>query len=282
MKEERETKSQKIVGFINKAMDIVDVVPGLSISVIDKEGLLLSKGFGYADLENSIPASNKTNFYIASTTKSFVGLLGLVLHDEGLLNLDRDILELKPFSKFERQDVFQNIKVRDLLTHQTGIDNGFLSFRLAYTGDYTNDDILRITEDQTFLREEGKEFEYTNFGYYLYGLILKEELGKNWQDLLEQKIFNPLNMENASGYISKTEDKYLAFPYHGADPWSLQKSHTLKTDATMHPAGGLMMNANDVSKFLSAYVSNDHKLGKSDLLARSYKPYAETGNDIPV
>ncbi|MEM6813045.1 MAG: serine hydrolase domain-containing protein [Bacteroidota bacterium] len=278
--EKEPLKTSKINAFINKAMDSVEIVPSLSVAIIDSTGIVMVKGFGRSDIENNIRATEKTNYYIASTTKSFVGFLATILDDENHIMLNSEITSYKPFSEFESKDVFENVTIRDLLSHQSGLDNGFLSFRLAYSGSYTREDILRIIEDYTFLREEGKQFEYTNLGYYLYSVILKEELGSNWQDLIDEKVFTPLQMEIASAYISQSPEKLTAQPYYGTFPDSFKKAGTIKSDETMHAAGGLMMNAEDAAKSLQFYLNkgklNNYQVYPEEIVKKSYQKEVET------
>ena len=103
--------NSKINSFIYKAMDSVGVVPSLSIAIIDSTGVVMTKGFGKSDIEHNILASEKTNYYIASTTKSFVGLLATILDDEDLISLDAQITSYKPFNEFKNTDVFKNITI---------------------------------------------------------------------------------------------------------------------------------------------------------------------------
>jgi len=277
-------KQQLIPNFTKAAMDSIHVVPGVAIAVVDSSGILFTKGFGYSDLENEVNVSEETNFYIASTTKPFVGLLGNILHKEGLLDLDEEIIHYKPFKNFENTTVFQNITIRDLLSHQSGIDNVYLSFRLAYSGEYTKSDILRIIEEDTFQKDTGKTFQYTNFGYYLFSVLLEEHLGSKWQDLLDEKVFSPLKMEHATAYISKNDPTSLAQPYSGTWPTSLRQTDTKKTDATMHAAGGLVMNARDVARFMLFYLNKGILDGKQiypeEVVETSYSKMAPTGDAI--
>ncbi|WP_437397917.1 serine hydrolase domain-containing protein [Flagellimonas lutimaris] len=284
--QDKQATIKEVTGFVKSAMDSIQVVPGVAVAIVDSTGVVMTKGFGFSDLENDIKVTEETNFYIASTTKPFVGLLGAILHYEGLLDLDKKIVDYKPFKNFGRKDVFENVTIRDLLSHQSGIDNPYLSFRLAYTGSYTNEDILRIIEEETHYREEGKEFEYTNFGYYLFSVLLQEEFGAKWQDLLDEKVFAPLNMPDASGYISENRPSLWAQPYYGTRPSTLKKASTLKTDATMHAAGGLVMNAKDVANFMRFMINNGYLDGEQvypeQVVLNNYSKEVSTGDDIPV
>lgn len=249
----QESKEQRLSGFIDKTLKTLPIIPSVSIAVSNGEGSLFTKGFGKYDLENRLVADSKTNYYMASSTKSFVGLLAAISANEGTIDLNRKINTYKPFRDFSRNDVFRNITVLDLLTHQSGIDNNYLSFLLAYSGDYTKENILKLIEQETIKNENGNNFEYTNFGYYLFDFLLQEEFGLNWKDVLKEKVFEPLGMDNTTAYISQTPT--MALPYNSVFPEKLKELHLKKTNATMHAAGGLVSNAHDMAKYLTFLIN---------------------------
>ena len=129
-------KSQQLEKFVNQTLEEIDIIPGLSVAVVMDAGIVFTKGFGLSNLETGEKATEKTNFYIASSTKAFNGLLATELAAEGRLDLNRDISTYKPFSEFENREVFEGVSVQDLLSHTSGIDNPYLSFLLAYIGPF--------------------------------------------------------------------------------------------------------------------------------------------------
>ncbi len=280
----QENKSEKLSNFIEKTMQSTPIIPGVSIAVADANGTLFTRGFGYADVENKIPATAETNFYIASVTKAFNGLLTTILAEEGKIDLSAQITSYKPFREFDNKEIFQNITVMDLLAHQSGIDNKYLSFKLAYTGDYTEEEILDLVENNCAVNEEGKAFEYSNFGYYLLDLLLTAELDKSWKDLLQEKVFHPLGMDNTTAYISKVNPENLALPYMTIFPEKTDQVYLKKNDQTMHAAGGLVTSANDIGKFISFYVnkgkSGDQQLYPPALIQQTYTQQAAAGHKI--
>ena len=263
----QEDKTIRLSGFIEKTMKAAPVIPGVSVAVANSEGTLFARGFGFADIENEIPATAETDFYIASITKAFNGLLATILEEEGKIDLSQKITHYKPFSQFKNKSVFENISVMDLLSHQSGMDNKFLSFKLAYTGDFSEEEILRLIEENSKSNEEGKTFQYTNFGYYLLDVLIKAETGKSWKDLLREKLFSPLGMDNTTAYISKVPAKNLALPYLTIFPDQVERSYLMKNDQTMHAAGGLVTSAEDIGKFLSFYL-NEGQLGERQIFPR--------------
>ena len=277
------TKEEQLRAFVEKALEEFSMIPGISVAVSNHEGTIYSRGFGYADIENKVKANEKTNFYIASCTKSFNGLLASILESEGKIDLKEQIINYKPFSAFTNRDLFNGITVMDLLSHQSGLDNEFLSFKLAYSGDYTQDQILDLIENESIANENGKSFEYTNYGYYLLDVLLQAELGESWKDLLKERVFNPIGMEQTTAYMSEVSANQLALPYNGVNADKVEKSRLMKTDETMHAAGGLVSTADDISKFLSFYLNegnvNGNQLYSKELVKGTYSQQTEATNN---
>lgn len=260
--------------FIKKGLTTTQVVPSLSVAVVKDGEVVFTEAFGYADLETKREADTQTSYYIASTTKAYNGLLATLLAEEGLIDLERPITNYKPFKDFERKSVFEGITINDLLSHQSGIDNPYLSFRLAYTGEYSKEEVLKLVEEETQQNETSKAFLYTNFGYYLLDLLLEAELGKSWRDLLEEEVFEPLGMTKTTAYASKTTD--LALPHGGVFPERVSAYDLRKTDATMHAAGGLMTTAEDAAKFLQFFLQ---KHEKTPVLQQTYAQQVEAAHE---
>ncbi|MEQ8245392.1 serine hydrolase [Fulvivirga sp.] len=271
--------TQMLNSFIQSTLEISEIVPSVSVAIVRDTDILYLETFGYANWEQEQPATNQSVYYIASCTKAFNGLLAHILAKEGSIELNAPILNYKPFKDFKRKEVFQNITIMDLLTHQSGIDNPYLSFRLAYTGEYTDAEILKLIEEETQPNEAGKVFEYTNFGYYLLDYLLQAELGKDWRDLLDEKLFQPLGMNSSTAYASKVPADKLARPHGGIFKGEVKVSPLQKNDAVMHAAGGLMTSIEDAAKFLQFYLAGGNGVYPKDLVENSYRQQVEAKHE---
>jgi len=273
-------KAQRLTAFIEKAMETSQIVPGLSVAVAGKDGSLYQQGFGYANLEQQQAVTPQTSFYIASCTKAYNGLLAAILEEEGKLDLQQTILEYAPFRNFSEKEIFRGITVMDLLTHQSGIDNPYLSTLLAYSGEYTEAQILRLIEEDTQPNETGKAFQYTNYGYYLLDVIIQAEFGQSWRDLLADKIFQPLDMQQTTAYVSDADVSSLAIPYAGLYPKNLEPIYLRKTDATMHAAGGLLTNGTDAARLLTFYLNKGEGLYPQATVVQSFTKRVHTNHEF--
>ncbi len=141
------------------------VSPGLSIAVVRGSEILYLKGFGYADRESRRPVTNDTQFYIASTTKSFTALAASLLAERGEIDLDASVNRYLPSVAWHPSLSPASITLRNLLTMTHGIrPGGPVDLRTAYTGEFTHADLLRLLADHP-PAEAGRAFRYSNLGY---------------------------------------------------------------------------------------------------------------------
>lgn len=255
--------------FITKTMAAVPALPGISVAIVKDGKPVLVQGYGYADQQKNQRATAETAFYIASATKSFTGLLSLMLEAEGKIGLDKPLTTYKPFKNLKNKEVFQNITIRELLNHTSGIENSYITFREAYTGDKPLETLTMLLEEKTTVREQGKTYSYDNLGYNIFGILLKAEFGWNWQDLLQQKIFSPLSMRHTSAYMSVAEkNKWsVAWPYRPSGDGTIVKGDLVKRDNMMQAAGGLICSANDAAEWLALYQNKGKRNGKQLIAA---------------
>jgi len=110
-------------------------VAGAQLAIINRDGILWGGNYGYADLENNRPVTDKTMFRIGSITKSFVAVSVMMLVEKGQLSLDDPIKELAPELSFKNQWEYANpVQLVHLLEHTAGFDDMHL-MEYATNGD---------------------------------------------------------------------------------------------------------------------------------------------------
>ena len=97
-------------------------IPGLSVAVV-REGnpLLLMKGYGIANLEHSVPATEKTVYEVAWVGKTFTATMVMMLVEEGVIELDRAIAAFKIFTDITL--TVQDVEIQGDLLVEYGIFN---------------------------------------------------------------------------------------------------------------------------------------------------------------
>jgi CubicO group peptidase (beta-lactamase class C family) len=149
-------------------------IPGLAIAVIWHGHIEKATGYGYADLDFSVPATSTTLFSVASVTKSFTAVGIMMLEEAGKLTLDDPItkyLDGLPASWHE-------VKIRQLLNHTSGIPDVMAnSFTLDTIAD-TPEEMFRVLHDKPLAFASGSERRYNQANYMLLGLLIEKLSGK--------------------------------------------------------------------------------------------------------
>lgn len=238
--------------FIQSLYDSVGSMAGMTVVVVKGDETVYQQSIGYANREKRVAVTPHTAFYIASSTKSFTGLLAAMLDERGIIRLDDPLVKYFPEVEFDPSLSVEQVRIRDLLTHTAGLENEGITFRTAFSGEHTPSDLIGILS-HTRAREGGYgTFSYTNLGYNIYAMILEKVTGRPWQDWLEEEIFQPLGMDHTTAYMSKAEknDWQLALPYAGLAPDDIRRLYLRKKDNTMQAAGGLITTGSDMARWL--------------------------------
>lgn len=170
--------------FVRKQME-KDKIPGLTIGFYIDDYVWV-KGFGYADLENKVPAKAESAYRIASVTKPFTATAILQLVEKGKIDLDAEIQTYVPYYPKQQWPV----TVRQLLVHLGGGQHGSM---LGPEYVSPREVVGRISKHPLKF-EPGTKYEYTTSGYNLLGAAIEEVTGKSFDDYLRENIFLPLGM----------------------------------------------------------------------------------------
>jgi CubicO group peptidase (beta-lactamase class C family) len=166
-------------------------VPGLALAVVVGDSVVHARGYGVTQLGGTEAVDIHTLFAIASTTKAFTTAALGILVDEGKLGWDDPVTDHLPDFALADPYVSRELTVRDLLTHRVGaarLDN------LWIASPFDRDEILRrarhLPQTESFRRSYG----YNNILYIVAGELAGRVAGTSWDDLLETRIFRPLDM----------------------------------------------------------------------------------------
>lgn len=173
-------------------------VAGLTIGVKRGADLLLVKGYGVADIENSVPMTAETVYRIGSLTKQFTAAAVMQLVEAGLIGLDDPMTQYLPNYPTQGHEV----SIRHLLTHTSGIKSytslGDVFWLKAGLLDLTHTEMLELFQDEPFDFAPGEAYRYNNSGYYLLGMIIEEVSGETYDDYVDVHLFGPLGLSRSS------------------------------------------------------------------------------------
>src|SRR6267142_2200047 len=174
-------------------------IPGLSLAVLSGDRILMSRGYGFANVELRVPASDSTIYQSGSMGKQFTAALVETLVGQQRLRLDDPIVRWFP----EGGSVWEGITVRHLLTHTSGIAE-YTDSAFDYRKDYTEDELVKFAASRPLDFRPGERWSYSNTGYFLLGALVRRVSGRFYGDLLRDSVFKPLGM-NDSRIISEAD-----------------------------------------------------------------------------
>jgi len=174
-----------------------------SVLVANRDGVLLKKGYGLANFEWQIPNAPDTKFRLGSITKQFTSMAVMQLVAEGKITLDDKMTQ---YLDDYRADTGDKITIRHLLTHTSGIPSytgqvGFI--QRVSRNPYGVAEFVKTYASGDLEFEPGTKYAYNNSGYFLLGAILEKVTGKPYEQVIKERIFDPLGMKD-SGYDHHT------------------------------------------------------------------------------
>jgi CubicO group peptidase (beta-lactamase class C family) len=184
-------------------------IPGCAVMVRRDGKVVLSAGYGMANLEHAVRVTPQTIFQSGSMGKQFTSMAVMMLVEEGKLSLDDPITKhLSVPSKWS------GITVRHLLTHTSGL--GDYPAHYSLQDDYTEAELLKMISAEPLAFAPGEKWNYSNLGYVTLGILMHRVTGAFYGEFLQKRIFDPLGMKNtriideadvipnrAAGYILK-------------------------------------------------------------------------------
>lgn len=204
--------------------------------------VVLSKGYGFANVELEVPNTPQTKFRLGSITKQFTAASVMLLQEQGKLNVQ------DPVCKYVENcpAAWQPITIHNLLTHTSGIPNftGFPDYMKTMALPTTIPETLARFRDKPLEFKPGERFSYSNSGYVLLGHIIEKVSGKSYDQFLRENIFVPLGMKNTGADVTSEVLKGRAAGYR-VGPNGLTNAPYLDMSIP-HAAGALYSTVEDL------------------------------------
>jgi CubicO group peptidase (beta-lactamase class C family) len=217
-------------------------VPSASIAIVRDGKIVLAKAYGTAN--DGLPARPDLAYQIASNSKQFTAMALLLLEDEGKLSLDDRVSKYLPgISGGDR------ITLRQLLNHTSGLQD-------YWPQDYSFAAMSRPTSPQGIVDkwakkpldfQPGEQWQYSNTGYVVAGMIAEKVSGEKLMAYLKRRIFDPLGMASVR---DQDDTNTPAFPSgYGRYALGPVRKVTPPGRGWLYAAGELSMTAEDLAKW---------------------------------
>lgn len=267
----REKQSQ-IEAAVAKFMSTTHA-PGLSVAIVENGEYEWASGFGLADVENNVPASEHTLYRLGSISKPLTAVGALQLWERGKIDLDAPVQKYCPAFP-EKQ---KPITTRQVMGHLGGIRHykqGPDDLEGGNTKHFDNpiQAGLDFFKNDPPVADPGTHFHYSTQGYTLVGCVMEGASGAQYLDFMRQNVLVPAGMEH-----TQADDRIAIIPfrtrfYQKTDSSTVENADFLDSSYKI-PGGGWISSAEDMAKFEVALLNNKLiKRSTRDLMWTPLKP----------
>lgn len=235
--------SDRIDRAVREEMD-AQRIPGLSVAIVRDGKLLYSKGFGLANVELGVKATDKTVYQIQSVTKQFTASAILLLAQEGKLGLD------DPLSKHldKTPDSWSEVTIRHLLTHTSGIKDFINEPTQSLKVEVSEQEVFDATASRPLNFKTGEQYQYSNTNYHLLAMVIRKLTGKAYGEVLAERIFGPLKMNDTSivslsGIVERRAAGYLM------ESGKMRNGEYVAQSVLAYAGGGVVSTVLDMAKW---------------------------------
>ena len=185
-----------------------------SVLVARGSDVIVSKGYGLANVEWNVPSSPGTRFKVASITKQFTAAAILLLEERGRLKIDDLVKTHLP----EAPATWDRMTLFHLLTHTAGFPGLPPTGRQALvdSADGTVAGVVTALMQRPLESQPGERFNYTNSGYLVLGHLIQKLTGQSYETFIRDNIFTPLGMKDSGldspAVISRRAGSYTVTP----------------------------------------------------------------------
>ena len=177
-------------------------VPGFAVAIVKDDKVIFSKGYGVRELGGSDPVDENTLFAIASNTKAFTAAALAILVEDGVLNWDDPVRKHLPWFKLYNDYVSEDMKVRDLLCHRSGLGT-YSGDLLWYGTGYSTQQVLQRAKHLPQAGSFGRSYGYSNLMFLAAGEVITSVTGVDWHYFVRTRIIDPLEMKRT---VTSTND----------------------------------------------------------------------------
>jgi len=259
-------RADEQVGKLLESIRDAHHLPGMIGAIVRGDTLAKIGAAGVRKLGSAEPMQVQDQVHLGSCTKAMTATLIGMLVDDGLLTWSSTIRDVFPEVASRLHPDFLTATLADLLTHRAGLphDASWWSLPGLTTSDQRRAALLALLRMPPLTRP-GTVYAYSNAGYVMAGLMAEQVSGQSWEELIEQRLFEPLGMKSAGfGPPGQSNGDRID------QPWGHQENHgrfepvLSDNPPCMGPAGTVHCSVPDWGKFAALHLRGAE--GKARLL----------------
>lgn len=223
------------------------LAPALGVAVTRDGRTIYAKSHGLADVSKNIPVTDRTLWYIASTSKSFTGFGVSLLAQKGVLRFDAPITTWLPAAMWNPAVHVDSLTLAHFLSHTHRVNDNAVVMNAAFTGEIPEASWPKLIVLGG--RMPTSDLVYSNFGYNVAAMVIDKLRPEGWRKFLEQNVFQPAGMRDTYSRLSGIDPKRIAMPHRFNAEGRYITEPFFKTDATMNSAGGQLATLHDLARW---------------------------------
>lgn len=231
----------------------------ITAGIVREGKISWTQSYGWSNGENKIEARRETIYRVGSISKSISAALLLDLMEDGLLELNDPIEqylpEIRGLINYERYDP---ITFRQLASHTAGLQREPSNSRMAAAGPISNweENVLNAIEMTAIDTPPNQRYHYSNIGFAILGLAASRAAGISFINLVESRLFEPLDMTSSFFVLNPSREINLATGYannsRGVSTRAPAREHGGRGYKV--PNGGVYSTVDDLAKFMGEFM----------------------------
>ncbi len=249
-------------------------IPGAAIGIVHQDSIVFLKGYGVRRMGEPDKIDAHTVFRIASVSKGFASTLTGLLVDDGMLQWNDRVIDWKPGLVVGNRIRTQQLTLHHILSHTTGIvphafDN-LIESNTAYPL------IVEELQNAGSIGPVGSTYAYQNVVYSLIGDVIEKATDRRYGDLVEECLFKPLGMNDASvGWAGLLSTDNRASPH--VQRYSTYRAvRDRRAYYSVSPAAGVNASVSDMANWLKAQMGGYPDVLPARVLEQIHAPAIRT------
>ena len=242
--------------------------PGLAIAIIQDTTILFLKAYGVREAGTTDSIDVHTVFRLASVSKCFAPLLTGLLVEEGVLRWDDRVIDHLPDFQLKSRKHTDSLRLTHVLSHTTGLP--YHTYTTLVEDGMDLPTMLGELRNVNVIADPGEVYSYQNVAYSIIAEVIRARTGKSYEQLMNEKIFHPLKMRDASmTYEAMMQNDNVAKPHlHWRKGW---KATTISnTYYNVGPAGGVNASISDMAEWLRTMMGSRTDFISAETLDKMY------------
>jgi len=213
---------------------------GVSVGIIVNGKIIKSTGYGLANIDQRVSATENTVYKLASLSKHMVAVAIMKLNEEGKLKLTDT---LRKYFK-DAPEAWRKITIRHLLNHTSGLPRESPGFRFNVA--QPDSVLIKQAYNTPMTFQTGASWEYCNLGYFILADIIRKVSGISFAQYMGNEIFSKFGLDN-----TRTTSIYDINPDKAEGYLPKGKDSLVKADIqiALRPSGAFISNIRDMTKW---------------------------------